>query len=115
MPPAQSQILRQSSLPMMAMLTGSLLLGVAYNNASPLGVRGAKAPEKAVTASPPASSNSRTGYANETVSLTLEGARNPRPAGSAYGNQTVAMGLAPIQAAPSPSVVQSAFPSLAWP
>jgi rhodanese-related sulfurtransferase len=115
MPQAQSQILRQSSLPMVAMLVGSLLLGVAYNNASPLGVRGAKPPEKVAAVSPPAASNSRTGYANETLSLALEGPRNARPAGAAYGNQTVAMGLAPAQAAPPPSVVQSAFPSLTWP
>ncbi|MDB6109811.1 MAG: hypothetical protein JWR69_1561 [Pedosphaera sp.] len=115
MPQIQSQIFKRSPLPLAAMLGASLLLGVAYNNASPLGVRGAKPPEKVVVASPPATSNSRTGYANETLSLTLEGARNVRTPGTAYGNQTVAMGLVPAQAAFPPSMVQSAFPNLAWP
>src|SRR5690348_8577467 len=101
MPQAQSQIIKQSPLPMVAMLVASILLGVAYNNASPLGVRGAKPTEKAAVAVPPAISNSRTGYVNETISLTMEGVRNTRVPGSAYGNQTVTVGLEPAQVVPS--------------
>src|SRR3954453_9939778 len=99
MPQAQPPILKQSPLPMAAMLVASILLGVAYNNASPLGVRGAKPEEKTVAAAavPAATTHSRTGYANETISLTVEGARNPHPAGSPYGNQTVKVGLEPAQ------------------
>jgi rhodanese-related sulfurtransferase len=120
MPQAQPPILKQSSLPMAAMLVASILLGVAYNNASPLGVHGAKPEEKAATvaAMPPATAHSRTGYANETISLTVEGARNPRPAGGPYGNQTVKVGLEPAQAAqtaPASPPAKDSFPSLAWP
>jgi rhodanese-related sulfurtransferase len=115
MPQAQSQIMKQSPLPMVAMLVASILLGVAYNNASPLGVRGSKPEEKAVAMAPPAASNSRTGYVNQTISLTVEGARNTHVPGSPYGNQTVTVGLEPAQTAVPPPVVKSTFPSLAWP
>src|SRR4051812_2408914 len=117
MPQAQSQIIKQTPQPMVAMLVASILLGVAYNNASPLGVRGSKPEEKttAAVAMPPAVSHSRTGYANETVSLTIEGARNTHVPGSPYGNQTVTVGLEPAQAAAPPPAAKSIFPTLAWP
>ncbi|MDB6019045.1 MAG: Rhodanese-related sulfurtransferase [Pedosphaera sp.] len=120
MPQPQSQILKQLPFPMVAMLAGSLLLGVAYNSASPLGVRAAKAQESA-TAVPSATSPSRTGYGNETISLTMESARNPRVPGSPYGNQVVAVGLEPVQpvqpmqTAPAQLTFKNTFPSLVWP
>ncbi len=64
---------------MTAMLLGSLALGLAYNKSSPLGVHALEPPATA-SSLPPAR---RTGYFNETLSLTFEGAASPTVSGSA--------------------------------
>lgn len=62
-------------------LLAALLLGVIYNHASPLGVRADRTPAKAAagnsTLLPPKPDLVRTGYFNETVSLTLETPATP--------------------------------------
>jgi len=69
-------------LQMGVILVAAVALGVAYNNASPLGVRAARRGQVASPQSdrtevgvPPASPVARTGDANQTVSISLEMAR----------------------------------------
>jgi rhodanese-related sulfurtransferase len=113
--PAPAQTTEKLILPVLAMLVASILLGAAYNSASPLGVHSAKSKDSSVSPLAPAISGSRTGYVNETVSLVLEGVSGTRPAGGVYGNQTMALGLAPAQpGSPAPAVKHN-LPSLTWP
>jgi len=88
--------------PMACVFVASVLLGFAYNAASPLGVRSSNS---AITQSlreplAPATPIPSTGYFNETISLTLEGATLPLP-GPAIGSGATA----PART----------FPTLAWP
>jgi rhodanese-related sulfurtransferase len=79
--------------PMAWVLIASVLLGFAYNAASPLGVRSSNSAVQSSREAPvPAKAIPATGYYNETVSLVLEGGA---PSGSTAPGRTV--------------------PSLAWP
>ena len=102
--------------PAAAMLMASVLLGLAYNSASPLGVRTAGASDKP-PAAVPGVAGSQSGYANQTISVALSGTAAARPSGTAYENQTLAIGLAPVQAAPTPVAPTAvpSFPHLTWP
>jgi rhodanese-related sulfurtransferase len=99
---------------MAGVLVASVLLGFAYNAASPLGVRSStSATTSGLSATQPAKIIPATGYFNETVSLTIEGvegalAKTPRPpSGSAVGETGQGAGV-PLVGAPS-------VPTLTWP
>lgn len=101
---------------MVVVFITAVFLGFAYNSASPLGVRSAS-PEKsagaaAAAARVTASSITRTGYFNETVSMLLETAPTIRFQGQNYQNQTTALGLAP--ASPVPKTAGRVLPTVTW-
>src|SRR5580704_5040993 len=105
----------QGLLPAVAgMFVVSLVLGMAYNSASPLGVRPAGAPEKTAAVAPPVVSAPRTGYGNETIAVSLGGVSGAQPPAGSYGNQTMAVGLAAMPG-PAPSLEAGGFPDLTWP
>jgi rhodanese-related sulfurtransferase len=93
----EDQFERTNRVPAMSVvLLAAVLLGLAYNSASPLGVH-----EGQIAAVPAASAHTvpRIGYYNETLSLVVEGATSPQPgAGSAV---------------PAANGIQ--IPSLTWP
>ena len=101
---------------MVAVFITAVLLGFAYNSASPLGVRSASTEKPAGTGAAAArvtgSSITRTGYFNETVSMLLETAPSIRSQGQNYQNQTTAIGLAPAN--PVPNTAGQVLPTVTW-
>lgn len=91
------QTISRLASPMAGILVASVLLGFAYNAASPLGVRSSNsAARSSLGASVPAKSIPTTGYFNETISLKLEGAASSLPsAGTATGAAAAGARAAP--------------------
>lgn len=87
-----------------AVLLVAAALGLAYNGNSPLGLRPAAEVSSSVVRTNPAESSSRVVYANQTLALTLEGAKS-RPV------------LAPPEQLPVASAQLPAlnFPAIGWP
>ena len=104
--PAEALLLWRQVL---AILVAATVLGLLYNQASPLGVRASVPAAMADTNKPAESVPKRMGFVNETLSLTLEAS-----------DQTPAPGTAPNRAAPPapPPAVAPAqaldIPDITW-
>ena len=91
----RESILRLAS-PMAGVFIASVVLGFAYNAASPLGVRSASSAARPfLGAAAPARVIPATGYFNETLSMTLEGA-GPLGTESGSGMAVPAAGHRPV-------------------
>ena len=121
MAPATYKTLRELLPGCVAMWVASVLLGVAYNSASPLGVRATRtgvivSAGSLAPAAPAAGAQvPRAAYANETVAMGFEGARPRALPDGPYANQTLSAGLDPSQPANPAPVPEADFPVLAWP
>ena len=92
------------------MLAASLLLGIAYNGSSPLGVRYTAAAKKTATLSP--QSIPKTGYFNQTISIAFEDLPSANPA-PVLGRPSPGNTLPNIAPTIAPAA-KAAFPELTW-
>jgi len=113
MPQPQPKTLKDQLPIAVMMFIVSLVLGMAYNSASPLGLRSSGSGEKTPASTPAAGTTSHKGYFNQTVAVSLEGAPGARLSPGVYGNQTMAVGLAPTQAALPQG--DGKYATLTWP
>src|SRR6266851_1235705 len=105
---AQRQPNRSPVVPAAMVLIASVFLGVAYNSASPLGIRSAPSAKGALDS--PLSVTRRTGAFNQMMPATAPSPGASSSMGSVYQNETVSVSLA---AADAPA--NRPIPLLSWP
>lgn len=96
-------------VPAANILVAAILLGLAYNQATPLGVRLSNSDQRGFE--PPVTSNPD-GYFNQTLAMSLEAAAPPADSGGLYRNETVSLSLASVGATGQPG--RKAIPVLNW-
>ena len=114
--PSEYQTLSRLTGPATAMLVASILVGLIYNAASPLGIR-----SNISTGSTAPLPDSEAILGNETISMSLVSLNTAPAPGKVYQNETISVSLnwpqtsgSASRPVPSPSPARSSIPSLTW-